>query len=171
MLGSLQPEKIEQRRTGCIQEIEAGSPRPELELRLDPLGLVGPALKPFAGNAAIEEDQPSPRPTGRCVCSSLSLISRALAFDCQALMRKVNAFRSRAQAGWDGGPLEILVTGRSAYVAEISLSMRPRYPRLRFRLHSSRWHSFLCRISPLAAVAGMGISLLLSCLVRSPRGF
>src|SRR5882724_1683774 len=58
MLGSLQPEKIEQRLHRLHQEIEAASPRPELELRLDPLGLVGPALKPFAGNAAIEEDQP-----------------------------------------------------------------------------------------------------------------
>ena len=39
-------------------------------------------------------------------------------------MREVNAFRGRAHEGWDGGPLEILVTGRSAYVSEISLSMR-----------------------------------------------
>ena len=33
-------------------------------------------------------------------------------------------FARQAHEGWDGGPLEILVTGRSAYVAEISLSMR-----------------------------------------------
>ncbi len=47
------------------------------------------------------------------------------AFDCQKLMEKVNAFRATAGEGWEGsGPLQILVTGRSAYVAEISLSMR-----------------------------------------------
>src|SRR5439155_896321 len=46
------------------------------------------------------------------------------AFDCQRLMRRVNAFRITAREGWGGGPLEILITGRSAYVAEISLSMR-----------------------------------------------
>src|SRR5260370_37686546 len=46
------------------------------------------------------------------------------AFACQRLMREVNAFRPTARQGWDGGPLEVLVTGRSAYVAEVSLSMR-----------------------------------------------
>jgi len=41
-------------------------------------------------------------------------------------MRQVNAFRARAGDGWEGGPLEVLVTDASAYVAEISLSMRYR---------------------------------------------
>src|SRR5207245_10693140 len=46
------------------------------------------------------------------------------AFECQRLMRQVNIFRARASDGWDGGPLDVLVTGRSAYVAAMSLSMR-----------------------------------------------
>src|SRR5260370_34737574 len=54
----LQPEKIRARLHRLHQEIEAGSPRPELELAFDPLGIIGPALKPFAENNAIEEDQP-----------------------------------------------------------------------------------------------------------------
>ena len=47
------------------------------------------------------------------------------AFECQHLMRYVNEFRKTAADGWDGSrPLQILVTGRSAFVSEISLSMR-----------------------------------------------
>ncbi len=57
-LAVLQPAKMQERLHRLHQEIEAGSPRPEFELALDPLGLIAPALKPFAGNAAIEEDQP-----------------------------------------------------------------------------------------------------------------
>src|SRR5205814_8165292 len=46
------------------------------------------------------------------------------AFECQRLMRRVNEFRSTAVAGWDGGRLQVLITGRAAFVSEISLSMR-----------------------------------------------
>ena len=43
-------------------EMESGSPRPEIELTLDPLGLITPSLKPFASNAAMEMDQPLTSP-------------------------------------------------------------------------------------------------------------
>ena len=122
----LQPDKLQARLARLHQEIEAGSPRPEFELQLDPLGVITPALKPFAGNAAIEEDQPLAS-TDRTTRVFLAVTNQPSisAFDCQTLMRKVNAFRASASEGWEGsGPLEILVTGRSAYVAEISLSMR-----------------------------------------------
>ncbi len=61
-LAVLQPDKLQARLTRLHQEIEAGSPRPEFELQLDPLGVVAPALKPFAGNAALEQDQPLTSP-------------------------------------------------------------------------------------------------------------
>src|SRR5438552_2124230 len=44
----LQPEKIRDRLHRLREQIEAGSPRPEFELSFDPLGLIAPALKPFA---------------------------------------------------------------------------------------------------------------------------
>src|SRR2546422_789783 len=124
-LNVLRPEKIQERLHRLHDEIEAGSPRPEFELALDPLGLITPALKPFAGNAAIQEDQPltSPDRTTRILLAVTNQPTIG-AFDCQRLMRKVHAFRAQAYEGWDGSPLQILVTGRSAYVAEISLSMR-----------------------------------------------
>src|SRR5437879_4971687 len=121
----LQPQKIQERLAQLRREIESGSPRPEIELTLDPLGLITPSLKPFAGNAAMETDQPltSPDSTMR-VLPTVTNQPSISAFDCQKLMKQVNAFRASAVEGWDGGKLEMLITGRSAYVAEISLSMR-----------------------------------------------
>src|SRR6266568_9338285 len=98
------------------QQIEAGSPRAEFELSFDPLGLIAPALKPFAESTAIEEEQPltSFDRTMR-VFLAVTNQSSISAFECQRLMRRVNAFRATAHEGWDGGTLEVLVTGRSAY--------------------------------------------------------
>ena len=85
-------------------------------------------------------------------------------------MVQVNAFRAKAHEGWDGGPLEILVTGRSAYVAEISLSMR--HDIIITVLGSIVlvggvfWFGFN-RWLPLI---GMGFSLLLCCLVALAAG-
>src|SRR2546421_1365849 len=167
----LQPEKIRERLHRLHQEIEAGSPRPEFELAFDPLGVMGPALKPFAEANAIEQEQPltSPDRTMR-VFLAVTNQSSLSAFECQRLMREVNAFRARASDGWDGGPLDVLVTGRSAYVAEISLSMRYDIVAtlgssvllvgIIFFIGFRRWLPLL----------GMGFSLLLSCLVALAAG-
>src|SRR5437667_10475741 len=58
----LQPVRIRERLQRLHQEIEAGSPQAEFELELDPLGIIGPALKPFAENNAIEQEQPLTSP-------------------------------------------------------------------------------------------------------------
>ena len=167
----LQPEKIRERLHRLHQEIEAGSPRPEFELALDPLGIIGPALKPFAEASAIEQEQPltSPDRTMRVFLAVTNQPSLS-AFECQRLMRQINAFRARASDGWDGGPLDVLVTGRSAYVAEISLSMRHDVIAtlgssvllvgVIFFIGFRRWLPLL----------GMGFSLLLSCLVALAAG-
>jgi len=170
-LSLLEPQKIRERLQRLHQELEAGSPRPQIELSLDPLGVIGPALKPFAGNAAMEEDQPltSPDRTMRVFLTVTNQPSLG-AFDCQKLMREVKAFQQKAHEGWDGGPLQILVTGRSAYVAEISLSMRHDIIITLlgsiilvggvFYIGFHRWLPLL----------GMGFSLLLCCLVALAAG-
>src|ERR1700726_1153926 len=167
----LKPEKIRERLHRLHQEIEAGSPRPEFELALDPLGVVGPALKPFAAANAIEQEQPltSPDRTMRVFLAVTNQPSLS-AFECQRLMRQVNAFRERASDGWNGGPLELLVTGRSAYVSEISLSIR-------YDIVTTLASSILLvgvifyigfrRWVPLI---GIGFSLLLACLVALAFG-
>jgi predicted RND superfamily exporter protein len=167
----LQPEKIRERLQHLRQEIEAGSPRPEFELEFDPLGIIGPALKPFAENNAIEQEQPltSPDRTMR-VFLAVTNQSSISAFECQRLMRQVNAFRAKARDGWNGGPLDVLVTGRSAYVAEISLSMR--YD-IVATLASSVFLVgiiFFVGFRRWLPLLGMGFSLLLSCLVALAVG-
>src|SRR6266576_125851 len=120
-ISPLEPEKIRTRLRRLHQQIEAGSPRPEFELAFDPLGLIAPALKPFAEGNAIEQEQPLTSPDGTMRVFLAVTSQRAIsAFECQRLMRTVNEFRARGREGWDGGSLEILVTGRAAYVAEIS---------------------------------------------------
>ncbi len=162
----LQPEKMRARLHRLHEQIEAGSPRPQFELEFDPLGLIAPAMKPFAEGNAIQEDQPltSPDRTMRVFLVVTNQRSPS-AFDSQRLMREVNEFRARPLAGWDGGPLQLLVTGRSAYVSDISLSMREDIKwtllgslvlvGIIFFIGFQRWLPLL----------GMGFALLLSCLV------
>src|SRR5213079_2343543 len=120
----LQPEKIRDRLHRLRQQIEAGSPRPEFELSFDPIGLIAPALKPFAESTIIEQEQPltSPDGTMRVFLAETNQASIS-AFECQRLMREVNKFRATATNEWNGGRLQVLVTGRSAFASEISLSM------------------------------------------------
>jgi predicted RND superfamily exporter protein len=167
----LQPEKLRERFHRFREQIEAGSPRAQFQLEFDPLGLIGPALKPFAESNRIEEEQPlvSSDRTMRVflVVTNQPSIN---AFECQRVMRQVNAFRAHAREGWEGGPLDVLVTGRSAYVAEISWSMQHDVIAtvigsvvlvgIIFFTGFGRWMPLL----------GMGFSLLLSCLVALAIG-
>src|SRR6516225_3452198 len=168
----LQPDRIRDRLQRLRQQIEAGSPRPQFELSFDPLGLMAPALKPFAQSTAIEQEQPltSPDRTMRIflVVTNQTSIS---AFECQRLMRHVNEFRKTAVEGWDGNqPLQILVTGRSAFVSEISLSMR--YDVVATLLTSVVLVGaiFFAGFRRWLPLVGMAFCLLLSCLVSLTAG-
>ncbi|MDQ6655432.1 MAG: MMPL family transporter, partial [Verrucomicrobiota bacterium] len=170
-LTALQPANIRERLHRLHEEIEAGSPRPQFELTLDPLGVIAPALKPFAANASVEEDQPltSPDRTMR-VFLTVTNQPDIGAFECQKLMREVNAFRAVAREGWDGGPLEVLVTGRSAYVAEISLSMRHDIIITVLGSIVLVGGVFFIGFHRWLPLIGMGFSLLLCCLVAIAAG-
>jgi uncharacterized protein len=167
----LQPENIRARLAQLRREIESGSPKPEMELTLDPLGLVAPSLKPFAGNAAMETDQPFTSPDGTMrmflVVTNQPSIS---AFDCQKLMKEVNGFRDTALEGWDGGKLEVLITGRSAYVAEISLSMRHDIVITVLSSIALVGAVFFIGFRRWLPLVGMGFSLLLCCLIGLAAG-
>ncbi|MFL6538332.1 MAG: MMPL family transporter [Chthoniobacterales bacterium] len=170
-IATLQPDKIRERLHRLREQVEAGSPRAQMELGFDPLGIITPALKPFASNAAMDEDQPltSPDRTMR-VFLLVTNQPGISAFDCQKLMRDVNAFRNIATQGWDGGPLQVLVTGRSAYVGEISLSMRHDIVITLLGsmfLVSAVFYFGFRRWIPLL---GMGVSLLLCCLIALACG-
>jgi len=171
VLSLLQPQQIQERLAQLRQEMESGSPRPEIELTLDPLGLITPSLKPFAGNAAMETDQPltSPDSTMR-IFSTVTNQPSISAFDCQKLMKQVNAFRVSALDGWDGGKLEVLITGRSAYVAEISLSMRHDIIATVLSSIALVGAVFFIGFRRWLPLLGMGFALLLCCLIGLAAG-
>src|SRR6266487_5628261 len=113
-MSMLQPQKIRDRLHRLHQQIEAGSPRAEFELSFDPLGLIAPALKPFAESTIIEQEQPltSPDRTMRVFLAETNQQSIS-AFECQRLMREVNKFRAIAAEGWNPeshSGLQVLVT-------------------------------------------------------------
>jgi uncharacterized protein len=170
-LSLLQPQKIQERLAQLRREMESGSPRPEIELTLDPLGLITPSLKPFAGNAAMETDQPltSPDSTMR-IFPTVTNQPSISAFDCQKLMKQVNAFRVSAQDEWDGGKLEVLITGRSAYVAEISLSMRHDIIATVLSSIALVGAVFFIGFRRWLPLLGMGFALLLCCLIGLAAG-
>jgi predicted RND superfamily exporter protein len=167
----LQPQRIQERLTQSRREIESGSPKPQMELTFDPLGLIAPSLKPFAGSAAMETDQPFTSPDGTMrifpVVTNQPSIS---AFDCQKLMKEVNRFRETALEGWDGGKLEVLITGRSAYVAEISLSMRHDIVITVLSSIALVGAVFFIGFRRWLPLLGMGFSLALCCLIGLAAG-
>src|SRR6266566_9330774 len=84
----LQPDKIRERLHRLHLQIEAGSPRPEFELAFDPLGIIGPALKPFAEANTIEQEQPltSPDRTMRVFLAVTNQISLSMRYDIVATL-------------------------------------------------------------------------------------
>src|SRR6476469_2065072 len=167
----LQPEKIRERLHRLRQQIEAGSPRPQFELSFDPLGLIAPALKPFAENTIIEQEQPltSPDRTMRIFLAVTNQASLS-AFESQRLMRQVNEFRQTAGQGWTGGPLQILVTGRPAFVSEISLSMRYDVVATLLGLIVLVGAIFFTGFRRWLPLVGMAFCLLVSCLIALTFG-
>ncbi len=167
----LQPEKIRDRLHRLRQQVEAGSPRPEFELSFDPLGLIAPALKPFAESTIIEQEQPltSPDRTMRIFLVVTNEASTS-AFECQRLMRRVNEFRATAGEEWTGDRLEILATGRPAFVSEISLSMR--YDVVATLLGSIVLVGaiFFAGFRRWLPLVGTAFCLLLSCLIALTAG-
>jgi uncharacterized protein len=167
----LQPEKIRERLHRLREQIEAGSPRPEFELSFDPLGLIAPALKPFAESTIIEQEQPLTSPDGTMRVFLAETNQQSIsAFECQRLMREVDSFRAIAAEGWNGGPLQVLVTGRSAFASEISLSMR-------YDVQATLLGSvllvgtiFFVGFRRWLPLLGMALCLLLSCLVALTLG-
>lgn len=124
-LGMLEPTAMTTRLKRLKDEIEAGSPKAEIQLSTDPLGMLAKALKPLANlsNGQNRSSLESEDGTMRIipVVTNQPTLSQP---DCAALMDKVHDFQKRVVAAWSGPAPEILVTGRSAYVAEIAASMQ-----------------------------------------------
>ena len=125
-LQRLGPEAIAKRFAMKRTEMEAGSPKAEMELNFDPLGIVAPAMKPFSASFSAENTRPLTSADGTLrVVIAVSTQASLDAETCRGVMAKVDDFKKRARAGWTSGPApEILVTGRTAYVGELSDGMK-----------------------------------------------
>jgi predicted RND superfamily exporter protein len=121
----LDPQKMQERLHRLRTQIESGSPRAEIELNFDPLGLITQALKPLAGSFSVEQTQPLIASDGTLHLVLVITDQKELGpRDCQGMMKKVRDFENRALATWEGGKTpRILVTGRTPYVAEMSKGM------------------------------------------------
>src|SRR5205823_4318663 len=63
-LHALEPDQLAARLKKLRAALQAGSPKAEFELDFDPLGLVGPALKPLASSFSIQQTRPLASPDG-----------------------------------------------------------------------------------------------------------
>jgi uncharacterized protein len=124
-LALLQPDKIQARLHRFRTEIEAGSPRAEMQLDFDPTGLVVEAFKPMRGSFSIEQTQPLASPDGTLrVVLAVTTQKDLGPHACQAMMAQIEDFERRVVASWDDKAPRILATGRTPYVSEMSRSMR-----------------------------------------------
>ena len=123
-MAQLEPDAIDERLTHIRDTISGDSIRTQMEVNLDPLGLFGRAMKPFGSSSSMDQ--------GSALASADNLFQLALiitnqpdldARTCQALMEKVNDFRDRMLKEWTGYRPKVYVTGRTAFVAQISRSM------------------------------------------------
>jgi len=96
----------------------------EMKLDFDALGVVQEALRPMAGSFSSEQTQAFTSADGSMHLVFVETNQTGIGpHECQALMRQVDAFKARFLATCPVKPV-VLVTGRDAYVDQISRAMR-----------------------------------------------
>ncbi len=168
---ALKPEAIRERIAKSMARFKAGSMRDEhFDLTIDPLGVLTPAFRQLGASGV--EDTFSLTSPDNTVHLVLAITNQADlgAHASQDMMKKVDDFRQRVLAGWDGAKPEVLVTGRTAYVGELSVIMRSDI--LMTLLTSALlvaavfWFGFR-RVGPLVAILHV---LLVSCVIAVGLG-
>ena len=168
---ALKPDAIRDRISKSMAKFKAGSMRDEhFDLEIDPLGVLAPAFRQLGASGA--EDTFSLISPDNTVHLVLAITNQSDlgAHASQDMMKKVDDFRQRVLAGWDGAKPEVLVTGRTAYVGELSAIMRSDI--LMTLLTSALlvatvfWFGFR-RVSPLVAILHV---LLVSCVIAVGLG-
>ncbi|MEX1119619.1 MAG: MMPL family transporter, partial [Terrimicrobiaceae bacterium] len=120
-LKKLDPLTMETRIARLAADVAAGSPQALFELENDPLGLGASALKPLWESMKVNRAFDLTSPDGLLhIVPCITRQTDSSPDGCKALMREVHAFVGGF--GDETNP-RILVTGRAAYVDEISTSM------------------------------------------------
>jgi predicted RND superfamily exporter protein len=123
----LQPDAIQERLTRIRTMLnDALSIRSQMEVTMDPLGLLTRAMKPFASASLTTSTNTF------SLGSADGLMQLAFATtnqpglgtkECQVVMDQLNAFQKRILRDWNGYKPRVMVTGRTPFVAQISRSM------------------------------------------------
>ncbi len=120
-LARLDANAIENRIAGLAYRVAAGSPLARFELENDPLGIVAPAAADLSSKLAVAETFDLLSGSTRIV-PIITTQTDLSADACRELMTQVHAFLAAEQSR-EGAP-RLSVTGRAAYVDEISSSMQ-----------------------------------------------
>lgn len=123
-IDTLAPDSLGPRLDRLVRQTAAGSPRARFELENDPLGLTALAARPVAETISISDAFDLVSPEGDAII--VPIISNqpdTSAEACQILMQEVRRFMAEAERHLGPDGPAISVTGRSAYVDEISASM------------------------------------------------
>jgi predicted RND superfamily exporter protein len=123
-MAQLEPGTINERLTHIRDTITGDSIRTQLEATLDPLGLFARAMKPFGSSSSMDQGSALASENGLfqialIITNQSSLDPRAS----QGVMEKVSQFTNRMLSEWTGYKPKVYVTGRTAFVAQISHSM------------------------------------------------
>lgn len=118
----LDPNALRGRLLNLAAKAAAGSPLARIELMNDPTGLIAPVAGRMSEKLSMTENLDMVSPDGQArILPVIANMPSLSAGDCRDLMGKVHSFVEDFQRR-PGAPV-ISVTGRSAYVDEISNSM------------------------------------------------
>lgn len=121
----LEPEALAERIATLARRARGGSPAAAFELESDPSGLFSAALRPLFEKVVLDETFAVVSADGSA--QALSVVTNQESLDAAAsreLMGNVRAFVERSRDAFGPNAPEVLITGRAAYVAEISTSMQ-----------------------------------------------
>ncbi|MBV9105196.1 MAG: MMPL family transporter [Verrucomicrobia bacterium] len=123
-MAQLEAGPINERLNHIRDTITGDSIRTQLEATLDPLGLFARAMKPFGSSSSM--DQGSALASENGLFQIALIITNQSSLDprsSQAVMEEVSQFTNRMLSEWTGYKPKVYVTGRTAFVAQISHSM------------------------------------------------
>ncbi|MFY8216178.1 MAG: MMPL family transporter [Chthoniobacterales bacterium] len=123
-IATLNPEALNQRMLRLRRGWEAGAPAAIMEIESDPLGLLAQALRPIFQSVSMTEGMTTLSPDGKTqIIPVVTNQPELSAEDCRTLMADVRTFMRSVVVG-SSADVRLQVTGRSAYVDEISSSMK-----------------------------------------------
>ena len=170
-LAQLQPDAVTARIHELAEKLRSGSELAAQQLEYDPLGIVFPVLKPLTSSMNFERTRPTASADQSLrvlfACARQTRLDEAA---CVETMQKVEDFKTRVLAAYNGPRPQILCTGRTPYVAEMSGKLKGDISSTVISsivLVALVFYAGFCRWRPLRAIVG---ALLLCCVLAIACG-